>query len=119
MPSIELALVPRAPLPAIFENSRRWMGTEEDPRGLLKPFPSELLSVSPGIGNTKIIPFSKEYENELVGGGCPQDEVFPTPKPGSDIALCEKLYSSKDYQQGCGPRVHPCTALIFVGFFAF
>jgi hypothetical protein len=79
----------------------RWMGTEEDhPRDLLKPFPSELLSVSPGIGNTKIIPFSKEYENELVfyfDRGCPQNEVFPMPKPGSDIALCQKLYSRKDY----------------------
>jgi hypothetical protein len=55
------------------------MGTEEDPRDLLKLFPSELLSVSPGSGNTKIIPFSKEYENELVSyfdRGCPQDEVF-------------------------------------------
>jgi hypothetical protein len=32
------------------------MGTEEDPRDFLKPFPSELLSVSPDIGEYEDYP---------------------------------------------------------------
>jgi putative SOS response-associated peptidase YedK len=42
-------------MPAIVENSdfKRWMGPEEDRRDLLKPYPSELLKVSPGIGKSR------------------------------------------------------------------
>ncbi len=41
-------------------------------------------------GTTKIVPFSKPYEAELVSyfdRGCPQDEAFPLPKPGTDMLL--------------------------------
>jgi hypothetical protein len=41
-------------------------------------------------GNTKIVPFSKPYEAELVSyfdRGCPQGENFPLPKPGTDMSL--------------------------------
>lgn len=41
-------------------------------------------------GNTKIIPFSAEYEKTLASyfeRGCPQAEVFPLPKPGADMSL--------------------------------
>jgi hypothetical protein len=41
-------------------------------------------------GNTKIVPFSKPYESELVSyfdRGCPKDEIFPLPKPGPDMLL--------------------------------
>jgi hypothetical protein len=41
-------------------------------------------------GNTKIVPFSKPYEAELASyfdRGCPQDEKFPLPKPGTDMSL--------------------------------
>ena len=41
-------------------------------------------------GNTKIVPFSKSYESELKSyfdRGCPQDEIFPLPKPGLDMQL--------------------------------
>jgi hypothetical protein len=41
-------------------------------------------------GNTKIVPFSKSYEGELTAyfdRGCPKDEPFPLPKPGTDMLL--------------------------------
>src|SRR4051794_9512973 len=41
-------------------------------------------------GNTKIVPFSKPYENELKSyfdRGCPASEPFPLPKPGTDMLL--------------------------------
>jgi hypothetical protein len=41
-------------------------------------------------GNTKIIPFTKDYERDLTAyfdRGCPKDEVFPLPKPGPDMLL--------------------------------
>jgi hypothetical protein len=40
--------------------------------------------------NTKIVPFSKPYEAELASyfdRGCPNDEPFPLPKPGTDMLL--------------------------------
>jgi putative SOS response-associated peptidase YedK len=42
-------------MPAIIKNTdfKRWMGAEEDPHDLLKPYPSELLKVSPGIGKSR------------------------------------------------------------------
>ncbi len=42
-------------MPAVVENSdfKRWTGPEEDPRDLLKPYPSELLKASPGIGKSR------------------------------------------------------------------
>lgn len=41
-------------------------------------------------GNTKIVPFSTEYEKTLASyfeRGCPQAEMFPLPKPGTDMSL--------------------------------
>lgn len=41
-------------------------------------------------GNTKIIPFSPQYAAALAAyfdRGCPRDENFPTPKPGTDMQL--------------------------------
>jgi hypothetical protein len=41
-------------------------------------------------GNTKIIPFSKAYAEQLeayFGRGCPSSEPFPLPKPGTDMRL--------------------------------
>jgi hypothetical protein len=41
-------------------------------------------------GNTKIVPFSNEYERLLSSyfeRGCPQAETFPLPKPGTDMSL--------------------------------
>lgn len=41
-------------------------------------------------GNTKIVPFSKEYEATLAAyftRGCPRDESFPLPNPGTDMRL--------------------------------
>jgi putative SOS response-associated peptidase YedK len=42
-------------MPAIIENTdfKRWMGPEEDPRDLLKPYSSEWLKASPGIGKSR------------------------------------------------------------------
>jgi putative SOS response-associated peptidase YedK len=42
-------------MPSIIENTdfKRWMGPEEDPRDLLKPYPSELLKASPGLGKSR------------------------------------------------------------------
>jgi hypothetical protein len=41
-------------------------------------------------GNTKIVPFSANYEKTLASyfeRGCPQVEIFPLPKPGTDMSL--------------------------------
>jgi hypothetical protein len=41
-------------------------------------------------GNTKIVPFSNEYERLLSSyfeRGCPLSERFPLPKPGTDMLL--------------------------------
>jgi hypothetical protein len=41
-------------------------------------------------GNTSIIPFTREYEADLIyyfGKGCPQDKNFPLPDPGTDMSL--------------------------------
>ena len=41
-------------------------------------------------GNTRIVPFSKTYEAELSSyfdRGCPENENFPSPKPGTDMQL--------------------------------
>jgi hypothetical protein len=41
-------------------------------------------------GNTKMVPFSKSYEAALMSyfdRGCPKDENFPSPKPGTDMQL--------------------------------
>jgi hypothetical protein len=41
-------------------------------------------------GNTKIVPFSAEYEKTLASyfeRGCPPAEMFPMPKPGTDMSL--------------------------------
>jgi hypothetical protein len=41
-------------------------------------------------GNTKIVPFSREYEYALSAyfeRGCPQSERFPLPRPGTDMLL--------------------------------
>jgi hypothetical protein len=41
-------------------------------------------------GNTKIVPFSNEYQRLLSSyfeRGCPQAERFPLPEPGTDMSL--------------------------------
>ncbi|WP_375415458.1 hypothetical protein [uncultured Bradyrhizobium sp.] len=41
-------------------------------------------------GNTKIVPFSKTYRNQLAGyfeRGCPMNENFPMPPHGTDMQL--------------------------------
>jgi hypothetical protein len=41
-------------------------------------------------GNTKIIPFSKQYHDQLAAyfeRGCPRIESFPVPSPGTDMSL--------------------------------
>jgi putative SOS response-associated peptidase YedK len=52
VPASQLVAAVHDRMPAILDNAEfaRWLGAEEDPRDLLKPFPSEYLSVSPVSG---------------------------------------------------------------------
>jgi hypothetical protein len=62
-------------------------------------------------GNTKIVPFSKPYEAELVSyfdRGCPKDEIFPLPKPGLDMQLantCADVVAGGKIKMQIGQRL--------------
>jgi hypothetical protein len=63
-------------------------------------------------GNTKIIPFSKPYFDQLeiyFARGCPVSEPFPLPKPGTDMRLgnvCTDIVAGGKIKMKLGDPLH-------------